>query len=77
MPITLEHVESLLERLEKRFKQFQNSILEILMQQMTLNHRRLTDDSCNPHTDSTINHIHEFHFDGLVSNHILILIQEL
>ncbi|CAH8549162.1 unnamed protein product [Schistosoma turkestanicum] len=35
------------------------------MKQMNLNHRGFADDSYNPHTDSIVNSIHEFHFDGL------------
>lgn len=66
MPITFKQVESMLERQEKQSEQFQVHILEMPTQQMNLNHIRLTDDSCNQHTNSVIKSIHEPNFDGLV-----------
>ena len=64
--ISLEQLEAYMLRQEKRFEESQIRIMETLMQKFCLSERNpASSESQVSHTDSVINAIHEFIFDGV------------
>ncbi|CAI2725915.1 unnamed protein product [Schistosoma spindalis] len=65
MNISLEQLDAYMERQEKRFEQSQIRIMEALMQKFCLSQQNpASSESQVSHTDSVINDIREFNFDG-------------
>ncbi|CAH8623518.1 unnamed protein product [Schistosoma rodhaini] len=65
MSISLEQFEAYMERQEKRFEQSQIRVMEALMQKLCMSQQNSAAGEFQvSHTDSVINAIHEFNFDG-------------
>ncbi|CAH8651986.1 unnamed protein product, partial [Schistosoma intercalatum] len=66
MNISLEQLEAYMVRQEKRFEESHIRIMETLMQKFCLSEKNpASSESQVSHTDSVINAIHEFNFDGV------------
>ncbi|CAH8568978.1 unnamed protein product [Schistosoma guineensis] len=66
MNISLEQLEAYMVRQEKRFEESQIRIMETLMQKFCLSGKNpASSESQVSHTDSVINAIHDFNFDGV------------